>query len=307
MNLKIEGVVFCQPRFVRAAGLGNRLFVWARAVIYAEENGWIMVNPKWGVIRRGALFRGGVDYGKSIRKIWLFDNFKHGKYLHGFDKSKLFFQVYLSRLLKSVDSSVVLKFIEGEGGQFRELATHHELISASLSSITKKKWQDEANKILEVPIVLNIRTGKDFKTANTEKEYFTDGALLTPLSWFKDILQLIRIHAGYDVPAYVVSEGPDNVLGEILDQNAVARYRGQSAISDLIFTSRASVIIGSGGSSFTAWASFLGQSPVITHPGQSLTWFGLSESTQGAFTIDPHEPDKEIIQIIVSRLKNEYF
>ncbi len=63
-----------------------------------------------------------------------------------------------------------------------------------------------------------------------------------------------------------------------------------SAIGDMLLLSRAEVFLASG-SSFSAWASFLGQMPTLTHPGLGLTrLFGLR--TQGAFLgeFDPANP-----------------
>jgi len=64
--------------------------------------------------------------------------------------------------------------------------------------------------------------------------------------------------------------------------NNVRRCKTRFALEDLLTLARAKVIIGSGGSSFTAWGAFLAQAHVITVQGQSLTWFNLDGASDGS-------------------------
>lgn len=89
----------------------------------------------------------------------------------------------------------------------------------------------------------------------------------------------------------VVTDGSPNDLREVLEQGSITLLRPGCAPSDLYTLSRSRVLIGSGGSSFSAWASFFAQCPTVTIPGHSLAWFKLDHGASiyvGDF--DPRSP-----------------
>lgn len=90
-----------------------------------------------------------------------------------------------------------------------------------------------------------------------------------------DGLDWVGETAGYPVQAFVVSDGIKGELEPLLKLGNVECVRSGCAISDLLILARSQVLLASGSSSFSAWASFLGQMPTISHPGQPLSWFGL--------------------------------
>ena len=95
------------------------------------------------------------------------------------------------------------------------------------------------------------------------------------MSWFVNGLEWVRNTIGYPAQAVVVSDGTSEELGPLLSLENVAFIRPGCAISDLLILANSRVLLASGSSSFSAWASFLGQMPTISHPGQPLSWFGL--------------------------------
>jgi hypothetical protein len=95
------------------------------------------------------------------------------------------------------------------------------------------------------------------------------------MEWFVESLSGIRDICGFDVPAFVVSDASDRALADLLHMEAVTRVDTGSAIGDLLVLSKARLLIASGGSSFSAWAAFLGQMPTVSYPGQSLGWFEI--------------------------------
>ena len=74
--------------------------------------------------------------------------------------------------------------------------------------------------------------------------------------------------------------------------------------NNLVLLSDAKVILGSGGSSFTAWGSFLSKAITITIPGQSLQWFKVSNNLEKHLvtTYDPSAPDQDILKAINEKL-----
>ena len=243
-----------------------------------------MLAPQWVQPRVGPLLRGGIDIRAYHRQILLLGLFRQSSYtVRGFGK--------LRALLTSPRINEPTRFDEphdgamwtknaivvfrGPGNMFQDLYGRDRFLLGSLHGITKSKWLKLVNSTGQVPIGINVRLGNDFRTADSEEEYLRRGALKTPMSWFVDSLEWVRKIAGYPARALVVSDGTREALEPLLRLDNVEFVRPGCAISDLLILARSQVLLASGGSSFSAWASFLGQMPTVSHPGQSLGWFRL--------------------------------
>jgi hypothetical protein len=108
---------------------------------------------------------------------------------------------------------------------------------------------------------------------------------------------LIRKVLGFPANAVVVTDGSEADLAELLSMPNVRMLRPGCAVSDLLVLARTKILIGSGGSSFSAWASFLGHMPTITVPGQSLSWFELTHAN-GSYVgeFDPTHPSDVFVE-----------
>src|SRR2546422_10131520 len=83
------GKIYCEPRFAKGSGLGNRLFPWARCKVFSQLHGVEMLKPMWfglhiGPLLRGValegyhrqvmlagLFRPSAQYIGGFRRIWV--------------------------------------------------------------------------------------------------------------------------------------------------------------------------------------------------------------------------------------------
>jgi hypothetical protein len=63
--------VYCQPRFRRGTGFGNRLFCWARCRVYSHEHSAQMISPIWVRPATGQFAHGGIDYKSYFKQIVL--------------------------------------------------------------------------------------------------------------------------------------------------------------------------------------------------------------------------------------------
>ena len=129
-----------------------------------------------------------------------------------------------------------------------------------------------------MPIVLNVRRGKDFPEVSSSGA--AKGPVRTPLEWFISSLHAVRQIIGSPAQAFVISDGTETDLAPLLRQKNVTFVKSESPMVDLLILAKAKLLIGSGGSSFSAWGSFLGQMPTITYPGQSLQWFKLKDDNE---------------------------
>ncbi len=70
-----------------------------------------------------------------------------------------------------------------------------------------------------------------------------------------------------ETPVCIFSDGSSDDLGPLLALPLTQRLTFGSSIADLLALSYANVLITSGGSSFSQWASYLGRMPVIWRTG----------------------------------------
>jgi len=242
-----------------------------------------MLAPQWVQPRVGPLLRGGIDLRAYHRQFLLLGLFQHppgtvrrlGKLLAQLTSTRVAEPGQIDEAYAGTDAKKEIVSFRGAGSMFQPLNGHDRFLLASLRGITKKKWLEYADDVGSAPIAINVRLGNDFRTARTEQDYYTSAALKTPVSWFVNALEWVRNTIGYPAQAVVVSDGTSEELGPLLSLENVAFIRPGCAISDLLVLANSRILLASGSSSFSAWASFLGQMPTISHPGQPLSWFGL--------------------------------
>jgi hypothetical protein len=251
-----------------------------------------MLAPRWSQLKIGHLLRGEIDHR------FYYDLFRRRENdVNGLKKTWLrAFAVDVKEpgedptAASDTTKDVIVTF-EGPGGHFERLNGWSEYLMQELRAITRERWLDVVDEFGEVPLAVHVRRG-DFALAATEDELFTRGGIRTPTVWFTRCLDTIRSAVDARVRTVIVSDGTDWDLRDLLTRTDVELVRTGSAIADLLLLSNARVLIGSGGSTFTAWASFLGQMPTVTVPGQSLRWFNLRHQN-GSFVgeFDPDHPD----------------
>lgn len=242
-----------------------------------------MLSPQWAHLRGASLTRGGIDYRNAVRKLLLWDNFKStADEINGFKRMRVLLTAGRSDEPGVIEQPPVGSTAEqvivfsGQRKRYDDFRGWHEFIHAALRDMTRPKWLQLVDKYTDVPIGINPRRGKDFVDASVDDDFLKRGALRTPLKWFVDVLQEIRAFLGSTTKAFVVSDGTREDLGPLLCLPNVELVKSPSAISDLLVLAKSQILIGSGGSSFSAWASFLGQMPTISHEGQSLNWYKVS-------------------------------
>jgi hypothetical protein len=306
------GKTYCEASFWRPTGLGNRLFSWARCKLFSEETGSEMLSPSWAHLRGASITRGGINYRNAPRKILLFDNFKHisgeitgpRKYFLRASCRKIVvsslpqaLQIYNDY---SGSENRLISFAGHLDHEFGDLWQHHDSIRTALAAMTKKKWLEDR---LPLPYIgINVRMGKDFKEAGNAESFLNNRIdyLRTPLRWYIESLRFIRNAAGREIPAVVISDGTRADLKALLEEPSMVFPDSKSAIGDLSILSRASVLVAAGRSSFSAWASFLGQMPTVTIPGSSLQSFEVSPGIEKHYVgeLDPMRPDEFFINAI---------
>ncbi len=253
--------------FVRlgGAGLGNILFAWARAAVYARDHGYQMIWPTWPSVKIGPYLRHEKDkrfYGG------LFHN--DGTYIGGTEKLKKLItcqrlaESEQDELTESERGETVVEFT-GFADCFESLLYDYDFVRQSLASITAMPHRSALDDDFSGSVGVHVRLG-DFNRVSAQEasEGRHDSAL--PIDWYVNTVQQIRKYAG-DVPVYVFSDGTDEELMPLLAMDGVKRKSYGSSIADIWALSRFPLLVASG-SSFSMWARYLGRADCICYPNQ---------------------------------------
>lgn len=271
------------PKLPRV-GLGNMLFIWANALVFAEINQFSIVEPSWG--------KASIRLGSYIR------NEKYKRFYGNYFSNKGYVS-QLTCLIQNIKGATInfnpdivkVDFPSNDINNhififdrilryqncFADLKIHQKLIKEKLLSNIRENLLEEIIKRESPRIGIHIRLS-DFqkqKVSNGNLEPLS-GFTRTPIHWFVDVLNIIREIAGYSVPAVVFSDGYQHELQPLLQLDHVSLAPKALAIEDLVVLSKSHLLIASSGSTFSQWASFLGQCPTIwyparNHPGDTLT------------------------------------
>jgi len=283
--------LYCEARLLRA-GLANRLFPWARCRIYARAHGVQMLAQQWAQVPLGTLLRGEKDL-RTYTNLFQPHSADIGGLKSAYIRMRARKLPEPGSLVSPVSRPPGLHLVvfEGMRGQFAPINPWHALLHDELLAITRPQWREKARAVPGPFIGLHVRRG-DFQRISGATDLAKADNTMTPTRWFVDTLRAARDALPSPLPAVVTSDGTDEELRELLAEPGIQRVDTGSAIGDLLVLARSRVLLASG-SSFSAWASFLGQMPTLSHPGQSLTrLFGLRSAT-GCFVgeVDPTHAD----------------
>jgi len=245
------------------SGLGNMLFPWARCLVWCKDNGCEMIGPVWFKVRLGPYLRRERDkrhYWKlfhaggaitGLRRLWLLARLPMISEEVGRERAT------------NLRRCVVL--FRGMTGLFEPIIGRHREVLNGLTTIVRRGCLP--TRSAKGYIGIHVRRG-DFAVP-TDTRLLMDGGwnYRIPIEWYLQCLREVRAAAGSCVPATVVSDGSGNELDLLMSEPGVTWHRGRSAIEDLLWLSSSSVIIASG-STFSMWASYLGQAPSLWFPGQ---------------------------------------
>lgn len=252
--------------FVRlgGAGLGNIMFTWARAAVFARDHGCQMIWPTWPSIKIGPYLRREPDkrfYGDLFRN--------DGSAIGGV--RKLIKLASCSRKPEAAKESIALEdetIVEFTGfeGCFESILYDYDfvrdLIVRNLHPKNTAPLQDHYEKALG----LHVRLGDFNRVSESEVAAGRHDSAL-PVEWYAQIVKQVRQYAGYAVPAHVFSDGTDEELAPLLALPGVVRTTYGASIGDILGLSRFPLLVASG-SSFSMWARYLGRANCICYTNQ---------------------------------------
>jgi hypothetical protein len=142
--------------------------------------------------------------------------------------------------------------------------------------------RDEFTKLIQPEVLASVPAGTvprvgchvrlgDFQKTNDSSRLGQANARL-PLPWYAYQLQLLTSYWP-NVPIEIFSDGTDEELDPILQLPNVSRANYKNTVADLVAMTRVRFLICSG-STFSAWAAFLGEMPTISFPGKIVSQMG---------------------------------
>jgi hypothetical protein len=243
-------------------GLGNLLFPWARFILATQKCGLTPISPTWLQIKLGPILR------KETDKRFYFNLFKKKpEEISGIKKLMVLLKYslvtedyveYLKSGIISQQNNIKIIVFTGLSDYFNSIITEHASLHDELLKITRDEHKKGLTFDFRKSMSVHIRLG-DFK-----------GSKATPFQWYITMLHKLRAELGRDWPIYIFSDGTDKELMPVMRLPNTTRLTFGSSLADLLALSKAHLLIGSAGSTFSQWASFLGRMPVIWPKG-SLT------------------------------------
>ncbi len=261
-------IVICQ---LPKAGLGNQLFPLLKAAVFARLNDLPLLVTGYHQLKIGPWLR-GEKTKRNYHGYFLFEKSMIGEYI---DRLKL----YQYRKYDLVKEPVVKK-LEGGSKEKRQfvfseiphwsdyfaglkehrslaISLFHELINPAVIRSTIRGHRPSVG--------VHIRMG-DFRKLKAGENFASVGAVRTPEIYFVDIIKAIREILGLPLPVTVFTDGYRSEFETLFTMQDVHLEEGNKDIEDLLLLSQSQFIVASAGSTFSYWAGFLSNSPLILHP-----------------------------------------
>jgi hypothetical protein len=282
--------IYCYPKIGRA-GLGNCLLVWARAFVCSKQNGFRMLAPQWVQPRLGAVLRRepvtrfytaeftNRGYVGGLRKWWILQ------------RGERISESALSNFRPdSSNANNQMRVIEFDGlaDYFTGLVPCKESIFSELKHITHPQALRGSGEVKAPFIAVNIRRGDMTRQNKIPLDKILQ---YTPDEWFMAAIKALRAESKWkDAPIKIVSDGSRDELRDILRLPGCELVTTGKAVGDILLMAKASLLLATGYSTFSMWASFLGEMPTLYAPGKMQQKLFRSESKSFEGEWNPGQP-----------------
>lgn len=270
------------------AGLGNRLLVWARARAFADKYDLPLVVRGWDKFSIGPWLR-----REKVKRVY-FGYFKNTNDHFGYRlREKL-----LPRHLvlnepsfdiekKDLDQCRLIRFneIPHWSDFFEHIREARSLIRQELMAMLSPHIISKLALLKSPSIGIHIRMG-DFRELKAGEDFNKVGAVRTPESYFIETINLIRQINGAALPVTIVTDGYRQELQGLLSLPNVDVLEGNPDVVDMLVLSKSKIIITSASSTFSYWAGFLSDVPVIVHPSIRQIKFRPNGFFEGPLEVD---------------------
>ena len=262
------GLVICK---LPKAGLGNQLFPLLKAYTFAHLNNLPVLVTNYHQIKIGPWLRGE----KNKRIYNGFFIFEKNRIAAQFDKWRIR-HIPSEKLIAEPEITIIdneeylrKSFLFNEIPhylrRFEGLMANRQLVIQQLDYLTKSSIKKRLEKIKSPCIGVHIRMG-DFKKLKNGEEFGKVGTVRTPEEYFVETIRSIRKMHGSDLPVSIFTDGSETEFSKLVQLSGVHFVKGNNDLVDLLLLSRSKILVTSGGSTFSYWAAFISDAPVLMHP-----------------------------------------
>lgn len=250
------------------AGLGNNLFVWAKSAIFSHINELPLYISPWTRINWGAMLR-------RENKYRFYYGYFNKPSLQDTLSLKIKYLMYDKKVLQdhqekidtnqfSKDTILIFNEMTHWSDHFGGIREHRDFIIQAFENMLSDAIKNRIAEREKPFIGVHIRMG-DFAKYNPAVPFASVGGVRTPLDYFKDLIFQIRDFYQKDVPVTIFSDGSPEELDELLQLPNVKLSVGEPDVVDMMLLSKSKIIIAAAGSTFSAWAGFFANTPMIKH------------------------------------------
>jgi len=244
------------------AGLGNKLFIWAEAFLFASENRLPLVIRGLNTISIGPLLR-----GEKIKRVY-WGQFRSNRWTTL--AVYLLWGVFLRRRSgQSQTATSGFRYVFDQmphwSNYFGKFKHKRPLVIDGFMSLLSSNSNELFVKEKPPLIACHIRMG-DFKMLSKGVDFKTVGGTRTPLEYFISCISQIRTLANECLPVTIFSDGYQQELKEILELEKVYMHNPVSEAVDMLLMSKSRLIVTSAASTFGYWSGFLSDAILIRHP-----------------------------------------
>lgn len=255
---------------VIGGGIGNLLFTYGNAYAFSKMHNLQMIWPTWMSINPYTFLRNEKD-----KRLYnnLFKN--NSNYIDGFDKFHLLHTKKKVYDMPKNEDNVVYMYHKPISRFDENLFEYIDLYREEIKNDIIRNLTPKNKKVYDKinfydGIVVHVRIG-DFTKVSTDELKNGENNARIPVSWFASMVNQIREITNKNIKVYVMSDGKDSELSEILSLDNVERIDYKISIVNMLAMTKTNFFIASG-STFSLWSRYLGQMNCITYKNQYKQW-----------------------------------
>lgn len=283
-------------------GLGNQLFPILKSSFFALKNQLPLIVTGYHQFKIGPYLR-GERTKRKYKGFFTFEKSLIKEQLNKFKWKRSPLKIYNPSLNLTLNKSnkkdvcYVFNEIPDWNNYFDEIRDFRSDIIALLWKMLQPSIKEQLSKLPKPYIGLHMRMG-DFKKLSEGVDFNTAGVTRTPEDYFIQVIADIRRLHGKDLPVSIFTDGWPDEIKKLLSIGNIHIIEGNNDLVDLLLLSKSKIIITSAGSTFSYWAGFLSQAPIIMHP--SHIYQPIRRPEDGLYEGPLNAENKILVQTIKS-------
>jgi hypothetical protein len=247
-----------------SAGLGNKLFCFAHAIIFAEKNKLNFYFTGLSKIHLGPYLRR--EKSKRYYKHLFKKNYKLN-ILQLIFKKQIVIDYDLCETQKYIffkNTIYVFEQVPPWQDFFKHIRENRALV---LTRFFEAIHPDILSKLSQKkpPVIgVHIRMG-DFRKLNPEEDFEKVGAVRTPLEYFIKLINKIREIGKANFEVQIFTDGKPEDIADIMNLPNIYLAEDDLDFLQMLHLSKSKIIILSAGSTFGQWAAYFSNAAIINH------------------------------------------